>query len=178
MVETQNAGTTEPEKKTVAEGAVETSPQEEDTSSLLRAQEEKIAKLAKERDMFRTGMFKYKNILKSESSEEEEDLEQTSEEKMRQIVKEELAESELAKAVYEKETIIQKALKENKELKTALGNRSQLSNLPGGSSQESADVKKEFFTEEQKSYFAKREKELGVKIDLDKAAENLRKLNK
>ena len=57
-------------------------------------------------------------------------------------------------------------------------NRSQISNLPGGSSQESAEITKDFFTPEQLDYFAKREKELGVKIDLNKAAENLKKLVK
>jgi hypothetical protein len=47
-------------------------------------------------------------------------------------------------------------LKENKEMKVALQNKSQISNLPGGASQEAPEVKTELWSPEQLEYFKER----------------------
>lgn len=178
-MENENVVSTDASTKTVVEDKKVEASQPDETSLLLKAKEEEIQKLQKERDMFKSGMFKYKKLVKQDQPDEDDtDDEITPEEKMRQIVKQELAESELARAVAEKEAIIAKALKENAELKIAMKNRSQISNLPGGSSQDTVEISKDFFTPEQLEYFKQREKELGVKIDLKKAAENMAKLKK
>ena len=98
MVDDKNVVSTDASTKTVVEDKKVEASQPDETSLLLKAKEDEIQKLQKERDMFKSGMFKYKKLSKQDQPDEDDTDEMTPEEKMRQIVKQELAESQLAKA--------------------------------------------------------------------------------
>lgn len=157
-------------------GSINTVPAEgtkaaatEDQLAILKEKDEKIAKLSQDRDNYRAGMLKYKK--EAEQDPENKELE---EDKIRQIFKEELLNTDLAKALKEKDEYVQRIARENSELKIAMANKSQISNMPGGSSQ-SQDVKVEELTDEQKAHFERISKEIGVKIDPKKFLENWKK---
>lgn len=145
-------------------------PTAEDLLAELKARDEKIAKLSQDRDNYRTGMLKYKKEY--EANPDDKTLE---EEKIRQIFKEELLNTDLARAMAEKDAFVQKIAKENQELKIAMQNKSQISNMPGGSSQPENDTRVEQLTEEQRAHFEKISKEIGVKIDPAKFLDNWNK---
>jgi len=143
-----------------------------DYEAILADKDSKISRLAADRDNYRTGMLKYKKL-----AEENPDDASLTQESVKQMIKEEMVNSELFKEQAEKDAIIQTIARENKELKIAMANKSQISNLPGGGSQ-SPDIQVEGLTEEQKAHFDKISKEIGVKIDPAKFLENWKKSNK
>ena len=148
---------------------VKKSAETPDYEAMLREKDERIKKLALDRDNYRAGMLKYKKGKPDEESDDED--------KMRQLIRDELLNSDLAKAQEEKEALIQTMARENKELKTAMSNKSQMSTLPGGASQPE-DVQGEELTADQKAYFDDVSRQLGVKVDPKKFLENWRKQNK
>lgn len=143
-----------------------------DYEMMLSDKDNKISKLTADRDNYRTGMFKYKKL--AEENPEDETL---NEERIKQMIKEELVDSELYKTQLEKEAIIKTIATENKELKIALANKSQISNMPGGSSSPNEDIKVDGLTTEQKAHFEKISKEIGVNIDPKKFLENWNRIN-
>jgi hypothetical protein len=152
--------------------ATGTQPVAPDYETILKEKDSKISRLAADRDNYRTGMLKYKKL-----AEDNPDDKSLDEERVKQMIKEEMVSSELFKEQTEKEALVMTLAKENKELKVAMSNKSQISNLPGGSSQP-GDTKVEELTDDQKSYFDNLSKEIGVKVDPKKFLENWRKLNK
>lgn len=149
-------------------GVVEKTAQE-DYLAMLKARDEKIAKLAQDRDNYRTGMLKYKKL-----SEENPDDKSLDEERVKQMIREEMINSEIGRAQAEKDDLIEKMAKENSEMKIAIANKSQISNLPGGSSQ-GQETTVDKLTDEQKAHFERISKEIGVKIDPAKFLENWEK---
>jgi hypothetical protein len=143
-----------------------------DYEAILKEKDSKISRLAADRDNYRSGMLKYKKL--AEDNPEDTSLTQES---VKQMIKEEMVNSELFKEQSEKEAIIQTIARENKELKIAMANKSQISNMPGGSSQ-GQDIQVEELTAEQKAHFEKISKEIGVNIDPKKFLENWNRINK
>jgi len=146
-------------------------PQVPDYEAILREKDERIAKLASDRDNYRTGMLKYKK------SRPDDELDESNEDKMRQIIREELLNTDLAKTQAEKEAIIQKMAKELKEAKTAISNKSQMPTIPGGSSQPQDEITIEKISDQQKADLTERAKQAGVdpKKFVDSFLKNLEK---
>jgi hypothetical protein len=103
-----------------------------------------------DRDNYRKGLLKAKGKLPDEQSDEGDD------DKMRRIVAEELAKTQVFQLQAKKDEIVKKALKENKELKVALKNRTQIANNAGGASQAEAEVKVESLPKDLLEYAKKR----------------------
>lgn len=154
--------TSAPEVKKVAENIP-------DYEVILKEKDSKISRLSADRDNYRTGMLKYKKLAEDNPNDES-----LNEERMKNMIKEEMVNSEIFKEQAEKTAIIETLAKENKELKIAIANKSQISSLPGGSSS-SPDITVEQMTDDQKAYFEKIGKEIGVKIDPKKFLENLKR---
>jgi hypothetical protein len=152
---------------------VETKPVETpDYLAVLKEKDDKIAKLSQDKDNYRVGMLKYKKLVEENPEDKSAD-----DERIKQLIKEEILDTQIAQEVREKDLIIQKMAKENAELKVAVQNKSQMPNLPGGSSQPENDLKVEELTADQKAYFDNLSKEIGVKIDPKKFLENWKKNN-
>ncbi len=90
---------------------------EDDLEARNKALETEKSKLEAERDNYKFAYLKGKD-KKGENLEDESD-----EDRYRRIVREELADSRLADIAREQDAIIQKALRENKELKLANANK-------------------------------------------------------
>src|SRR5690348_15635483 len=108
----QNKTTTETNAQPIV--AVDTA---NDAEAKIAALEAEKAKLLTERDNYKTAYLK--DVKKDGSRNPEE----TDEERARRIVREELMNSQISKIDSEKEALLQKALKENKELKLAQLNK-------------------------------------------------------
>jgi len=138
--------------------------------------EKEKARIETERDNYRRGLLKAKGKISSEEDEggsNEVDLET--------IVERKIEEKLLANKEYqiqkEKEEILKKALVENKELKLALKTKSKISSSPAssGGNQDHAKSEANFFSEAQLASLKEREQKTGVKIDLKKLEENMRR---
>lgn len=156
-----------------AQGTQSNASEQPDYLTLLREKDEKIAKLQENVGNYRKGMLKYKK--QSEDNPEDKSLE---EEKVKQIVQEALAASELARESSEKDTIIQRMAKENQELRTTVINKSQISNMPGGSSQPQDTVKVDTLSEDQKTELTNAALAIGANPEdfIKRAVENLKKV--
>ena len=144
-----------------------------DYEAILIEKDNSISRLTADRDNYRTGMLKYKKL-----AAENPDDSSLTQESVKQMIKEEMVNSELFKVQLEKDTIIKTMASELKEAKVALSNKSQISNLPGGASQPENDISTSQLTEDQKTYFDKISKEIGVKIDPKKFLENWKRNEK
>ena len=140
-----------------------------DYEVILKEKDNNISRLAADRDNYRTGMLKYKKL--AEQNPEDTSLTQES---VKQMIKEEMVNSELFKVQAEKDAIIKTMATELKEAKVAMANKSQISNLPGGASS-SPDITTDELTPEQKTYFERISKEIGVKIESKKFLENYKR---
>lgn len=92
---------------------------DEDLEARNQALEEERARLMVERENYKVAYLKEKSRRDSEGEDD-------TTEKMRQIAQEELANSRLAEIAKEQDAIIKKALKENKELKLAQMNKTDI----------------------------------------------------
>lgn len=81
---------------------------------------------------------------------------ETDEERIRRITREELAKKEIARIDTEKEELLKKALKENKELKLAIQNKAPANPTGGGGSTEHPNVQDTLITPEQMAAFKAR----------------------
>ncbi len=126
-------------------------------------------KIAEERDNYRIGMLKAKGkITDPEFNEDDE----TPEEKTRRLIREEIANSKIAQNNAERDTILAKALKENKELKLAQLNKTNISPAAVGTSNESTPVTSTSITPEQMAYFKSRN---FTDKDIERYKKNLQK---
>lgn len=166
-------GTGLPNPTAPAQGVKPTASEQPDYLTMLKEKDEKIAKLQGDVGNYRKGMLKYKK--ESEANPDDKSFE---DERIRQIVQEQIASSELARESSEKDSIIQKMARENSELRTTVINKSQVLSMPGGSSQPQDDVKPQSLTEEQKAELTKAALAIGAKPEdfIKRAVENLKKV--
>lgn len=112
--------------------------------------EQEKLKLFEEKENYKKAYLKEKE--KREKGEDVDD-----EEKYRRIAREELANSRLAEIAIEQDSLIQKTLKENKELKLAYLNKSTTTPSPAmGSHSEAQAPRDTLVTQEQIEFFKKR----------------------
>lgn len=148
---------------TVAPAVTET-----DAEVKIAALEAEKSKLIEESANYKLGMLKAKGKIK-----EDEDLEETTEEMVRRISAETLANSRLAEIAREQDTILKAALKENKELKLANHNKTNVTPPASmGTHTESAPVADTAITPEQLSAFKARG---WTDKDIERYKQNLRK---
>lgn len=119
----------------------------EDTEAVIASLKEREAKLVEERDNWKTAALKYKGKASSELSSEED------EERMRAVARQALAESGLADLAKEQQAIIERTLKENKELKLAHLNKNAAPPAAMGTHQETIAVQDGTVSPEQMNYF-------------------------
>lgn len=146
------------EKKEVVEEKIE----EIDWEARYNEKDEQLAKVAAERE-------NYKKVALSKKGKDADD--ETEDERIERIVNEKLQGTNEAKLLKEKDEVARAAINKVKELTVALKNRSQIGSSAGqGGGQNNNDVKTEFWTQDQLSYFKKRG------IDPEKAKENYLKI--
>lgn len=138
------------DKKDGVETKVEPAPvqQEVEESSELDQTRAELAKVRKEKDNYRKGLLKAKGKLPEEDQSDIEPPENWREE-ARRIAREEYLTTQEAQLKAKEEAQVEKILKRNKELETALKNRGQItSTSASGSNEDKAEVKTD-------SYFSK-----------------------
>lgn len=119
-----------------------------DYQAELAAKDAELAKVREERENYRKGMLKAKG--KAGDSGESDDDELSLDEKIDRKVEERLLATQEAKILKEKDELLGKALKENRELRTSLQNRNQISNnSQGGSNETKIEVGNQFFSDAQ-----------------------------
>lgn len=152
-VETEQTAAPAPGVEQVSEAPQEQS-QEVDFAAEYEALLAENKRIEAEKENYRRGLLKAKGkVVDDEPLEEEaEDMESLIERK----VQEKLLETQEAKNAKAREAIIEKALKENRELKLSLQTRSQITNSSQGTHNETQEVNDTFFTKEQLEYFKKR----------------------
>ena len=130
--EAQKAATEKAEAEAAALKAKESDGakiQDEDLLEVLQAKDEEIQKIAAERDNYKKGLLKAKGKIQDDEDETEDPTDL-----MRRIAREELLASQEGILRKEKDELIKKVLKENKELKLASRNREQLSKTENSTS--------------------------------------------
>ena len=135
-----------PATETTTEVAPTIAP-EEDLEAKYAAIEEEKAKLAEQRENYRKAEAKYKEKLEAIPEND------SDEEKLRRIAREELANSQVLDLAREQDEIIRKALKENKELKLAQLNKTGTPPATLGAHSETVAVKDTLITPEQLEAF-------------------------
>ncbi len=131
-----------------------------DLESKYASLEAENKKLLEEKNNYKTGLLKEKAKNKrgrdEEGDDNEDDGSESLDEKMARIAQETLSNSRLAEIAREQNEIIQKALKENKELKAAQVNRSSTPSSMGSHTENRNVVQDTTVTPEQMSEFKKR----------------------
>ncbi len=135
MDQEQEATETIAEPIAPQEAVTVTLPTEED-------HEARYKQLETEKENYKNAYLKEKNKNRTENFEPDEDIE----ERMRRIAQETLADSRLADITREQDEIIQKALKENKELKLAQRNQTDIPVSTTSSTEASVEVKDTLIT--------------------------------
>jgi len=139
------------ENSNATETSAPTIAPEENLEDKVSALEAEKVKLLEEKENYRKAYLKSSKAPKSEDDEPEDD------DKLKRIVDERLAESRLAEIARELNDISQKALKENKELKLALQNKTKTPPAAMGTHSESPTaVADGLVTSEQLAYFKSR----------------------
>lgn len=141
MEEIKNA--TEANAQTIASVGTVTSAATEDLEAKVSLLETEKAKVEEERNNYRSAYLKEK----AKGSDSDED------EKMRYIAQETLANSHLAEIAREQDAIIKKALKENKELKIAQMNKTDIPVSTTSHTETNAVVRDTSVTPEQLAIF-------------------------
>lgn len=109
----------------------------EDYEAALKTQDAIIERIDKEKDNYRRGILKAKGKLPDDPNEE------SPEDTMRRIAREELLNTQSAQAQASKEELVKKMAKENSELKLALKNRTNITVPSGGSAGSEVEPKNE-----------------------------------
>jgi hypothetical protein len=134
--------------------AVETTPQPAapvdmsvDYVKMLADKDAELASLAKDRDNYKKGLLIAKGKLPAEDPviPEQPDVATLVQEEVQKA----LFSTREAQLRAEKDALLQKALNENKELKTALANKTGISTTPSGTSSDSAVTTTQYFSNEQ-----------------------------
>lgn len=138
--------------QSAATGNTETSTVEtttDDAEARIAQLEADKAKLIVESANYKLGMLKAKNKAPENFEDEGE------EERIARIVQEKLAETKIAQIDTEKDTLIKKTLRENKELKLALSNKTKDPAAALGTHSEGQAVRDTSITPEQMEAFKK-----------------------
>ncbi len=110
----------------------------------------KLAKLEEEKENYRKAYLKADARTKAPK----EDLDLSDEDKISEIVEKKLADSRIVEIAREQDAIIQRALKENKELKLALGNKVTAGPITAaGTHSEAPAVRDNSISPDQEKYF-------------------------
>lgn len=141
----QPAAPVQPTVETPAPAAV---PAQDDLAAKLAEKEAELKKLAEERDNYKNGLLKAKGKLTEEPSGND-DPQLSEEERMRKIVREEMMATQEAKLLAEKEAILQQALKENREMKIALGSKQGIKTSGDGAPSDNKVATPQYFSDEQ-----------------------------
>lgn len=119
----------------------------------------KLTKIEQDKENYKKGLLKAKGKLPEDDEEvsvDPNDLDT----KVNRAVQEALMNTEYEKTRKEQEELVKKALKENRELKVALGNRSDLKNVSLGAGSPASAVDKtpaeKYWSKEQYSYLKSR----------------------
>lgn len=123
-----------------------------DYEALLLEKDAELEKVRKANKDLTQGIDKWKEKAKNKQSEVDEfgnELPLDLDERIDQRVAERLAQSQEAKLLAEKEEITKQLAKENKELKIAIANRTQISNGTSITSGGNTEVKDNFFSDAQ-----------------------------
>lgn len=115
----------------------------------LAAKDAEIAKLTEEKDNYKRGMLKAKG-KPAKDEEEDEDADEDIDTKIDRKVNERLLDTKISNAQADKDELLKKALARNKELETAIKNRSQISTSGQGSGSESKLTPKDAILSEEK----------------------------
>lgn len=152
----ETIASTAPEKPEELKNTVPEVPQElTDTEKALRDIEQRLQKAESDRDNYKTALLRKKGKLPAEEIQEEEH--ENLDELIDRKVQEKMLNLETEKIRQEREELIQKTLRENRELKLAVQNRSQISNSSQGTSQDKPEGKSSnFWSDEQLAYFKER----------------------
>jgi hypothetical protein len=151
---------TDEEKKAAEANALATAQEEarkkkeeDDKKNLPTESELKILSLEKEKEEILVREANYKiAYLKEKKKNEVFDPNETDDERIRRITREELANTRLAQIDTEKEALLQKTIKENKELKLVIQNK--IPDKPsGGGHNEHIEVQSTSVTPEQLAAF-------------------------
>ena len=118
-----------------------------DLEKALAEKDAELAKIAQERDNYKLGLLKAKGKILEEEPLEKSEL--TVAELVAQEVKNQLFSTKENQLQAEKDSILQQALKENKELKVALQNKQGISTAPSGSSSDNSTASSNYFSSEQ-----------------------------
>jgi hypothetical protein len=137
------------ENKTTTEEETIVTPSE-DLEAKVTALEAEKAKLIEESANYKVAYLKEKQKKENFNDEESED------DRMRRVASEVLTNSRLAEIAREQDAIIQKALKENKELKLAVSNKVTPPSSTGASNETTKVVKDTLITDEQMKAFQAR----------------------
>lgn len=107
----------------------------EDLLDVLAAKDEELKKIQNERDNYKRGLLKHKGKLDDSDDSDPEDLDT----KVSRMVEDKLLASREVQILKEKDEAIKELARKNKELTTALQNRSQISSgVSSGSSEDTA----------------------------------------
>lgn len=151
----ETIASTAPEKPEELKTTVPAVPPElTDTEKAFLALEQRAKKAEADRDNYKTALLVKKGKIPAEEI-------QTGEESIDEIVERKVRENimnlESEKIRQEREELIQKTLRENRELKLAVQNRSQISNFSQGTSQDKPEGKSNnLWSDEQLAYFKER----------------------
>ena len=131
--------------------------EEEAKASALGESEAKILALEAEKNQILEREANYKvAYLKEKKKNEQFDPEETDEERIRRITREELSRERIVAIDEEKESLLKKTLRENKELKLAIQNKVPSSSTNSGSHSENPTVVSTSVTPEQLAAFKAR----------------------
>jgi len=177
--ESENAATQEKAVKD-EEARVAALEAENDLLAKYEALQKENEKIAADRDNYRKGLLSLKKAKKNTDEEDQDDEEPNTdiEALIDRKVTEKLLNTEEYRIKKEQELITQKALKENKELKLALKTKSSVASggAASGGNQDVAKSDKGYFSEAQLADIHERERKTGIKIDLKKLEENMRRV--
>lgn len=151
-MEINNATETSAETIAAQEGIKVVIPTEDDLEARNAALEAEKARLIEEASNYKVAYLKEK----SKNKGDDEDAGTDGDERLRQITREELANSKIAQIAYEQDQIIKKALKENKELKLAQMNKTGAPAASIGAHSEAAPVRDTLVTPDQMAAFKAR----------------------
>lgn len=141
-----------PEETNAVETEVQVAAPEQnvDYEAVLSQKDAEIAKVREERDNYKKGLLKAKGKT-HEDYQSDTDENEDADSRTRRIVQETLLSTKEAQLQAEKDQALAAVLKRNKELETALKNRSQVTTTSGdGSNQDKPEGKKDnYFSNEQ-----------------------------
>lgn len=148
--------------------------QEEDLQAQLDATNAELEKVRIEKENYKKGLLKAKGKLPEEviPDEPEEDLET----KIDRIVAQRLIESKETQLQKEKDEIFKKTLARNKELATALKNRSGISGIGSGTSNEGESINKPFWGKDQLEELRRKGFDVNDPKKLETLKKNLQKV--